>query len=572
MYLLPKNNQRNYLSSKFNSLNKKHIQGVLEKLLNAPPTDFLSARKWFGLYHEFSCAINEAQSILELNLNLEKNETNEKYLRQFENDILIQLLNAREKMMFFYLNSPYKYAMHAFDNHRIEKELLYKLKHSSKDLSSYQIEENVLIRNYKNWNYQKTVYFEGRHVSLGILVGKMSDDNLDIRKKAFFSYWNFIKENEEGYQNLFDKILSNRRRQAEVVGSQSYTEVAFSELGRIDYSPNDCALFRDSILKVVVPKVTEMSYHLGKGQGLENFFPWDMNQWKCITPQERPCGGSMDGVLDTFPKFLQDIHPLFERYFNEMKKNRLFHVIPKKGKVPGAFSVSFAESGLPFLFGNFGANTKDLFTLIHEFGHCIHTFASAQIQNILLRQPGYEMCEVASLGLELLSWKSLSHFWRDPRDAQKAFLGQIFQMLQFWPFMSMIDEWQHQVYSSGQFVSSGQRNELWRDLSKKYKPHLDWSECDSSFEELGWLSRHHIFTSPFYFIDYGIAQMGALQLLEKSESNYSDTVDTYLKGLSLGGQLSLPDLFQKMQIELCFEASFLAHLVESVVQRFYALI
>ena len=218
------------------------------------------------------------------------------------------------------------------------------------------------------------------------------------------------------------------------------------------------------------------------------------------------------------------------------------------------------------MFGNFGTNLRDVFTFIHEFGHCLHGSAVTHINNILLRHPGFEFCELASIGLELLAVKFLSELWPSAEDAHNALRYQLFQMLQFWPFMAMMDEWQHSVYAAEKILSGHERNELWCQLSRKYKPHLDWSEC-KEFEELGWLSRQHIYTSPFYFIDYGIAQIGAVQLWSHSKQNYSLAVEKYMRGLSLGAQLNLPNLYNEIGVKFDFSSDLLKKLCVEIIQE-----
>lgn len=259
------------------------------------------------------------------------------------------------------------------------------------------------------------------------------------------------------------------------------------------------------------------------------------------------------------------IHPSFGNVFQEMLQNNLFDVRSRHGKAPGAFCTTLHETKRAFLFANLNATFKDSLTLIHEFGHSLHTYSFTQINNILVRQPGLEFCELASIGLELLSNRYFNELWEDPREQQLAVCYQLFNMLSFWPFMAMIDEWQHAVYSSAETPTTKERNTLWKDLSRKYRPHWDWSGC-GKWEELGWLSRPHIFTSPFYYIEYGMAQMGALQLWLASKKNYSAVVEKYMRGLSLGGQRSLPELFSACGLQFDFGEELLGKLCDEILK------
>lgn len=566
-YHLSSKNKRQYLSLTFNPLKQKDLKEVIDRLLNTPPLDFKMAAEWFGLFHELSCAVSEAQTILELNINLDnKNIKLEKKLEEFEQNILSELLSCREKMIDIYLSSPFKYSMHGFDNGRIEKDILARKKFSIAELSPLQIEENKIVREYKKLINSAMTDFDGKTILLSSIVGKLHDQNVVTRKAAFFTYWNYIQQNEKKFQEIFDALLENRRQQSYLVGCASYTEIAFSELGRIDYTASDCARLRRSILNKVTPIITQLSQKQVFSFNEKSLMPWNSQVWPALTPKLPPANGSMLQLFLSLQKIMTKIHPSFGNLFLEMQKKNLIDVYPKQGKSPGAFSVTFQESELPFIFGNFGANLRDMFTFIHEFGHCLHGFAVTNIKNILLRHPGFEFCELASIGLELLSTKFFNELWNDPQDAQNALKYQLFQMLQFWPFMAMIDEWQHEVYSAEKFLNFNERNTLWQKISRKYKPHIDWSECPE-FEKFGWLSRPHVYTSPFYFIDYGIAQIGALQLWLLSKQDYSSAIDKYIKGLSLGAQLDLPSLFKEAGVKFDFGEDLIDELCQEILKN-----
>lgn len=568
-YNLPCKKQYQYLPLKLNPLHPNEVKDILHKLINSPPTDFRSANEWFGTFHELSCSVSQAQTILELNISLNNKDPRlERKLEEFEQNILSQLLNCREKMMEIYLNSPFKYSMHTYDYDRIQKEIVARKKFSKPELSDLQIEENKIIRNYKKLTNNSYVDFQGKSTLLSSVIGKTHDLNPLVRKNAFFTYWQFMKNNEIKFEQVFNELLKNRREQALVAGCKSYTEIAFIELGRFDYGDKECSIFRHSILNQVVPMLTQISHGQCKSLQEETMTPWNQQIWPEITPQNPPCNGSMDQLIENMKKVTKEIHPLFGNLFEDMLKNNLIDILPRNGKSSGAFSVTFQESRSSFLFGNFSANTRDLFTFIHEFGHCLHGYAVTNINNILLRHPGFEFCELMSIGLELLTTPYLNRFWLNPEDAKKALKYQLFQMLQFWPFMAMIDEWQHELYSHEKFLNQKERNALWLQISKKYKPHVDWSSCQE-FEELGWLSRPHIFTSPFYFIDYGIAQVGALQLWSQSKQNYSSTIENYIRGLTLGSQLALPSLYKEVNVKFDFSEKLLAKLCNEIYQEIF---
>ncbi|APJ02774.1 M3 family metallopeptidase [Silvanigrella aquatica] len=569
-YNLPLRKKRLYLSEEFNPLDKNDVKQLIASLSSEIPTDFKSAAYWYGLFHEASCAISEAHTKLELKLSFDFHDKEaEKELNVFEEHILSQLLSVRSELMDIYSNSPWRNAMHVYDNDRVIKDLSVRRSYTNNEISSLQIEENQLIREYKKFAHGAKTLFEGRSTLVSAVIGKLNDNDLYIRKSAFLSYWNFVKTNEEKYQEIFESLLINRKKQAECVKAHDYIDVAFAELGRIDYGKNECAEFRNSILHEVIPLVKSLSVLQKESLKSDCISPWDISIWPQLMPEKSPANGNLNSLMAAMQNITSKIHPAFGKLFHEMQKNNLIDVFPRQGKAPGAFCVTFQESGYPYVFANFGGSFRDAMTFIHEFGHAIHGYAVSNIGNVLLRHPGFEYCEVASMGLELLASPFYSDLWVNKKDSQKALSYQLFQMLNFWPFMAMMDEWQHRVYSLKEIPSAEQRNKIWSEVSKKYRPHVNWDGYED-FEELGWMSRPHIFTSPFYYIDYGIAQSGALQLWKKSKENYSIAVQNYISGLSLGAQKSLQGLFEATGIKFDFSRKImkeLSHDIEKEIMK-----
>lgn len=563
-FVLPKRKKRNFLNENFNPLNKEDVRHVLSLLSTDIPFDFKSAADWYGLFHEASCAISEAHTILELKLSLHVSDLKlENDLHNFEEHILSQLLSIRSELMDIYISSPWRNAMHLYDNDRIINDIKIRRNYTCSEISKLQIEENQLIREYKRFSHTAKTSFEGKSTLVSVVVGKLNDNDSRVRKLAFMSYWEFMKTNEEKYQDLFDSLIINRRKQAECVRARDYIDIAFAELGRFDYGRSECDLFRDSIYQEVIPVINSLSISQKKSLKTDQIFPWDISFWPELMPEKMPAKGNVKDLYTAIQNIVSKIHPSFGMLFNEMTKNNLIDIFPKHGKAPGAFCATFQECGYPYVFANFGGTFRDAITFIHEFGHAIHGYAVSNINNILLRHPGFEFCEVASIGLELLASPFFSELWSDKNDSSKALSFQLFHMLNFWPFMAMIDEWQHQIYSAKDFLSSNQRNEIWRTISKKYRPQVDWSGLED-FESLGWMSRPHVFTSPFYYIDYGIAQSGALQLWKKSKENYAEAVRNYISGLSLGAQKSLQGLYEATGIKFDFNRDIMKNLCTEI--------
>lgn len=542
---------RRHLASDFDAENAQQVANVIALLKSNTPHDFASAGNWYNLFSELSDATNEIQTQLDLQISLDtSSRENAKRIENFERDILTQLMNSRAHLMDIYLQSPWRTAMHSDDNGKIEKEVQTRRKLTSPKLAGLQIEENSLVREFKSFNANTSCNYFGRPTPLGVVIGKLNDPRPEVRKEAFLAHWRKLHSSRDWLEGLFTKLLKNRIEQANVSGAGSYTNLCFTELGRFDYTPADCKTFRNSIFDSIVPLVSNLQSKQLLSLGCNSLRPWDLNIWPRIVPSEQPCQGDLNEILNAGERIFSKIHPGFGNFFASMREEGCVDIHPHSTKAPGAFCVVLPESKTPFVFGNFAGHFRDAFTLIHEFGHALHGSAALQIKNPLVRHPGLEFCEVASMGLEFLSQPYLNEYWPRQGDAQKAWALHCFNALQFWPFMALIDEWQHIVYDE-MLLDPHERRTLWKQLSNKYRPHLDWSGIEE-FEELGWLSRPHPMTSPFYYIDYGIAQLGAVELWLESKKENSEAVENYIRGLSLGAQRSLPQLFSATGLKFDF--------------------
>ncbi len=555
---------RSALPWDFEPHNPQHVESILHQLEHSKPSDFLSAKHWFSLFHELSCAVSETQTLRQLKCQQHVGQQDhEKSLAEFDRNIAVLLSNSKEKLMEIYLNSPWRHAMHGYDKDRIFDDLKCRKQLINNAGIKLQADESQVVYEYQKFSYDLETNFLGQTVKASSVLGYFHHQQESIRQKSYESYWACIDKNKEKFENYFEKLYENRISQAKIFGFKNYTEQAFVELGRNDYTPEDCANFRKSIYEIIVPLVTEISKKEAMKHNRKKIEPWNANFWSSVQPEFGLKQTSFEPWLNDLGIVLQRIHPSFFKLFKQMQEEQLFDIKPRKDKLPGAFTAILHETKRPFLFAHFSPKLKDTFLFFHEFGHCLHAFATTQIDNILLRQPGLEFCEFASMGLEYLARPFFHLLWPRENDALLVQKYQLIQALTFWPFMAMIDEWQHEIYSVHKPLNAITREKLWISLSHKYQPHVQWDLCPHSLS-LGWLSRSHVFSSPFYYIDYGIAQIGALQLWKQSEKNFTQTVHDYIKALSLGGQVSLWDLFHTAGSSLDFGPSVLTSLSQTI--------
>lgn len=284
---------RLFLNHTFDPLNKKDVSLALNMLLNQTPQDCESARAWFGLFHEVSCALSESKSILELNTARDfKNKTHGKKLKKFEEEILGQVAAARSQLMDIYLNSPFRDSMHEDNPERIVQDLNLRKNLSHATVSQLKQKETEILKRYKNFTQNAQTIWDGKVTPISVVAGKFSDPNPKIREQSFESYWSFIEKNEETYQNLFEDLLQNRKQQAKACGFKNYADFAFCELGRVDYGAQECVQFRQSILNKTTPLLSFLAHEQKRSLGTKTLLPWDAHIWPSMMPSKDPACGN----------------------------------------------------------------------------------------------------------------------------------------------------------------------------------------------------------------------------------------------------------------------------------------
>lgn len=561
-----------FLPKDFDPTDRIHVRSLVAQLLTEVPQTPEAAFRWFSLFCEASDALSECQTQLEIQTFLDTtSEQAALKLHQFEEEVLSTLLKNRADLMKLYLGNPWKAAMHADDRGLLRKDFQVRLKKSEGDLADLQIEENRIVRAYRTFFNALTCSFMGRTVPLSVAVGKLNERSEDIRREAFRAYWSAVKQNEAAIQCHFINLLNNRISQRKRSGSSSYEEFVYTEMGRSDYTPTDSHIFRAQVLQEIVPLISSLSLlQANEVAEKDKIYPWNARIWPSFYPEGQPASGSRENFLTRVSLVLADIHPSCSELFQALRKSDSLDVFPRRNKAPGAFCALRPVKGLPFIFGNFSVSLKDSITFFHEFGHAFHSYCSAPIENSLLRNPGLEFCEFAATAFEFFAQKHLRHLWPQQELEAQARGFHLFQSATFLPFAVLLDAWQSAVYARAEQteLTGDDLNSMWAELSDNYRPHLCW-EGYEDFKGLGWCSRPHVFTTPFYYIDYAVAQMGAWQVaLRNQQAQFS----RFMGALCLGGQRSLKDLMGEAGCDWPFQPETVRRVADTIRKEFQGLL
>ncbi len=422
-----------------------------------------------------------------------------------------------------------------------------------------ETEETKLTQQYQKLSGSLTVQFRGEEKTL-VQMGKLLEEpDRDLRQDAWELVANRRLQEREKFDDQFEALLKLRERIAKNAGFDNYRDYAFRRMGRFDYSPDDCVKFHDAVASEVMPMVRELQAQRRQLLGLNRLRPWDLSVDPLNRPPLKPFTKVGDMVART-QKIFDQMDGELAGGFRQMQDLRLLDLDNRKGKAPGGYQSTLAESRLPFIFMNAVGQQRDVETILHEAGHAFHALA-ARAEDLLpyRNSPPIEFCEVASMSMELLGAEYLEMFYphAEANRARRTHLEDIIKVLSW---IATVDAFQHWIYTHPGH-SRPERAATWNALMDRFAGNVDWSGHEEARAHL-WHRQLHIFIHPFYYIEYGIAQLGALQVWANSKRDKRKALAEYKAALALGGSRPLPELFAAAGCKFQFDAATIKPLVE----------
>ena len=397
--------------------------------------------------------------------------------------------------------------------------------------------------------YQKTiggltVQFEGKEQTLIQMSRHLEEPERKHRQKAWELVANRRLEEAEKIDVYINDLAEIRNQMSENAGFPNYRDFAHQRLGRFDYSPDDCISFQEAIEEEMVPLLRELQDERLQALGINELKPWDT----ATDPKGRPPLKPFEKVSDLVARsqaIFNQVDGNLADWFQTMQDLGLLDLANRKGKAPGGYQCSLDESRLPFIFMNSVGVQRDVETLLHEAGHAFHAMASQNEPLHSYRHAPIEFCEVASMAMELLGSEFLEEFYNE-EEARRARIAHLEGIVFVFPWIATVDAFQHWLYLNPNH-SIEERDKAWSNLIDRFGGNVDWTNYESAKAKL-WHKQLHIFLHPFYYIEYGIAQLGALQVWANSKNNSSKALADYKAALALGGSRPLPKLFEHCNI------------------------
>lgn len=435
------------------------------------------------------------------------------------------------------------------------------------------IEEQKLSTEFDKIMGAQTVDWDGKEKTIYGLSPFLQSDNRSIREKAWVAEMSRIFDDRDKYNALWKKFLALRMQIAKNAEKKDYRDYKWQQYYRFDYTPQDCLNFHAAIEQVVVPAVSKILKEHKELLGVDILRPWDIDLKAYVDPRGLPPLTPFSSVEDQIHKtqnIFNHVDPVLGGYFQQMYLGEMMDIPNRKHKGPGAYCTGYNKIRQPFVFCNSVGTHEDVSTLIHESGHAFHVFESSHLPFLQQLNVTMEFAEVASMGMELLATpfllKSYGGFYTENESA-RALSQHFITSLMFWPYMSVVDSFQHWVYINPERAMDPELcDSEWSTLWDRFMPDQDWSGYEQ-FKKTGWHRKLHIHQMPFYYIEYGLAQLGAVQVWGNSLKNPTKAISEYRRALALGGTVPLPVLFRTAGAKLSFDANTLKTNVDLMVHQ-----
>lgn len=428
------------------------------------------------------------------------------------------------------------------------------------------VRQTELVTKAQTINGAMTVEFEGQEMTFPQMSKYLESNDRSQRQAAWMAMSARRMEDSERLSEIFDELITIRHQMATNAGFESYTQYMFRAMHRFDYTIEDCLEFHDSVESVCMPILKKINEERCDGLGIGELSPWDVNEKGGSGPDIhgreplRPFE-TVDEMVEKLSVMFHEISSDLGGKFDKLVEMDTLDLETRKGKAPGGYQYYLEKSRVPFIFMNAAGLQGDLETMIHEAGHAFHSLYCGHLELIDERDYPIEFAEVASMSMELLTQPWWDKFY-ESEEADRARRAHLEGVIFLLPWIATIDSFQHWIYANPGH-SKEERAEVWLSIRDKFGSDMDWTG-HTDFRELSWQQQGHLFGVPFYYIEYGIAQLGSLQLWKTQMGDPQKALDDYANAMSLGNTRTLPELFSAADLELGFNEGHFMSLMGTV--------
>ncbi|MBI5387138.1 MAG: M3 family oligoendopeptidase [Verrucomicrobia bacterium] len=539
------------------------IAPLFDRLETAAPaaTTLPAFESWLLDWSELNAAVDEESSrrYIANSCHTDNPEAERAYLHFVEN-VEPQLKPRQFQLAQIYLAHPQRPQLPAARYKVFDRDTQLHVDLYRAENVPLETEEAKLGQQYQKLAGSLTVTFRGEEKTLVQMGRYQEEPERALRQEAWQTVAARRLQERDKFDELLDQMVRLREQIAANAGFQNYRDFAFRQRGRFDYAPEDCLRFHDAIAEHVVPALRTLQAERRGHLGLATLRPWDLAVDPLGRPPLRPFD-RVDDLIGRTQRIFDRLDSGLARGFDTMREQRLLDLDNRKGKAPGGYQSTLAEARLPFIFMNAVGLQRDVETILHEAGHAFHALATRGEDLHAYRSAPIEFCEVASMSMELLGNEFIEEFYA-PAEASRARRTHLEGIIAVFPWVATVDAFQHWLYTHPGH-SRDERRAAWNSLLDRFEGDIDWTDHADARANL-WHRQLHIFLYPFYYVEYAIAQLGALQVWANSKRNAAQALRDYQQALALGGSRPLPELFQAAGCRFAFDSETVKPLVELV--------
>ncbi|SHK37869.1 M3 family oligoendopeptidase [Paramaledivibacter caminithermalis] len=556
--------KRVYFDENFKADEWSHVEKELKKIENQEIKSKEDLEGLIEKYSELTYIIEETYAWKYIKMTC--NADNPQYSKEF-NKFYAEVISKSQPYDFRFKKKVYE---SKYKSRLPEEKYGHFIKIISKDIEIFReeniplmVKENELSNKYGEIMSQITVEFEGEEKTIIQMKKYLKDPDRKKREKAWKIISKKMLEKKEILDKLFDDLKEIRIKIAKNAGFDNYRDYMHKAKGRFDYTPEDIFRFHQSVEQVVIPFLKELNAERKEKLKVKTLRPWDTEvdiDGKVLKPFD-----DVEELVDKAINILYKVKPEFGRKLEIMKNSKFLDLENRKGKAPGGYNFPLAEHGAAFIFMNSVGLNSDVRTLLHEAGHAIHSFAKADEKISQYKDVPSEIAELASMSMELLTLEYLDEYYKDEEDLRKAKRQQLEGTIQFLPWAMIVDAFQQWIYTNPNHTIE-ERTEYFKSLMDRFNAGIDWSGFDSE-KGSKWLTQLHIFEVPFYYIEYAIAQLGAIAIYKNYKEKGVKAIEEYENFLELGYSKSVSEVYKAAGIKFDFSAHYLKEIVDFIKEE-----
>ena len=561
-------NKRTYIPNDFSLDSWDQLEAFYVELNDREIDSQEAFEKWIKNWDELYAVVSEIMRWKYINTSIDTTDTKaQEELQFFYVNIDPKMKPWENKLQIKFNDSPYKNNL-SKDFNNFKRSIESDLKLFNEKNIEISKELSLLENEYAGFSGAWSINYKDKEYTLPQAAKFNKSINREERKTVFNLTNERKAQDEQALDDLFNTLIKKRHELALNAGFENFRDYSFAAMGRFDYTPDDCVKFHESVASAIIPLVKIFDEERKAQLGLESLKPWDT----LVDPLQReplqPFVDTADFVNKTIECFNQ-----LDTYFgdcitNMYEINRL-DLESRKGKAPGGYMMAMPESGVPFIFMNHATSEGDVRVMVHEGGHAVHSFLDYSVEHATMRQTPSEVAELASMAMELFSLENWESFYPNEDDLNRAKKNHLEGLLRLLPSVARGDAFQHWIYTNPNHTTE-ERHAKWLELNKIYGTGVVESQEFDAFNRSSYQSVLHFYQVPFYYIEYGFAQLGAIALWRNFKNNNSKTIQEYKNALSLGYTRSIPEIYETAGIKFDFSeknVSELAQFVKAEIEK-----